>query len=229
MQNKNNNTNNEIKEQCATLIQSHIRGYLTRQTHVQHTEQDSLLNTLCTTNPKHYYTSQQIKDFEQTEKKEVDEKIKLKTKQNQQLSKQEQSAIIIQQTVNDKPPKHALTNTKPEHKNTKSNKKKDSIVYTRICKLRAKEIKALRVDGYNKERITPNSDLVIEYKNDKNNQTPRWYTSDEIATHNYRNDCWVVIFGKIYDITKLINENSQNKNTVLLIKPLIQFAGQDIS
>jgi cytochrome b involved in lipid metabolism len=53
---------------------------------------------------------------------------------------------------------------------------------------------------------------------------PKYYTNEEVAFHNAQDDCWVSIFDKVYDITKLISENRG-----ILATPLIEAAGQSIS
>lgn len=36
------------------------------------------------------------------------------------------------------------------------------------------------------------------------------HTYEEIAQHNSRNDLWIVIEGKVYDITKFLDEVNSN-------------------
>lgn len=52
-----------------------------------------------------------------------------------------------------------------------------------------------------------------------------FYTEKEVAQHRYHDDCWVTIFGKVYDLTKLIEENRGNELTV----PIIKYAGKSVS
>ena len=52
-----------------------------------------------------------------------------------------------------------------------------------------------------------------------------YYTEKEVAKHCYPDDCWVIIFGKVFDLTKLITDNRANELTV----PLIKFAGKSVS
>jgi len=189
-------------------------------------ESDSLLNTLSTTDPKHYYSMREREEFAENEAKQNAEKMKLKTQQKLQEKEQEESAVLIQRTFREHQTRQSLGDANPK---TKAIKKKSSIIYKRVCKIRAKELMALRVGGYDKQRVTPINDLVAKFQANKDGAKPRWYTSDEIATHNFRNDCWVVIFRRIFDITALIKQNAENPNTALLIRPLLRFAGQDIS
>ena len=51
-----------------------------------------------------------------------------------------------------------------------------------------------------------------------------WYTPAEISLHNCSSDCWVSVFGKVYDLSSLLE---QNKGP--LSAPLIKFAGEDVS
>ena len=36
---------------------------------------------------------------------------------------------------------------------------------------------------------------------------PRYYTINDVASHNTQYDCWVSLFGKVLDITSLLKEN----------------------
>ena len=49
----------------------------------------------------------------------------------------------------------------------------------------------------------------------------RFYTPEEVATHNSGNDCWVSIFHKVLDLSPLITANRGP-----LANPLIDAAGQ---
>jgi len=51
-----------------------------------------------------------------------------------------------------------------------------------------------------------------------------FYSGREVADHNVASDCWVSYFGKVYDLTPLVQENKG-----LLVQPILKFAGQDIS
>ena len=52
----------------------------------------------------------------------------------------------------------------------------------------------------------------------------RFYTPDEIKEHNTANDCFVTIFGDVYDLTNFIQENYSS-----LMEPIIKSAGTDIT
>lgn len=56
-------------------------------------------------------------------------------------------------------------------------------------------------------------------------QKQRYYTLEEVASHNIANDCWVILFGEVYNLTRIIQENISNALTT----PLIQAAGTDIT
>jgi cytochrome b involved in lipid metabolism len=53
----------------------------------------------------------------------------------------------------------------------------------------------------------------------------RYYTPEEVSNHNTANDCWVVLFGEVYNLTRVLQENIANPLTT----PLIQAAGTDIT
>ena len=52
----------------------------------------------------------------------------------------------------------------------------------------------------------------------------RYYTPNEVSMHNIAEDCWVSIFGKVYDLSPFLSANEGP-----LAQPIINFAGQDIS
>jgi cytochrome b involved in lipid metabolism len=52
----------------------------------------------------------------------------------------------------------------------------------------------------------------------------RFYTPNEISKHNSADDCWVSFFGKVYDLTVLIQTNYSK-----LCDPIIKVAGADIT
>lgn len=52
-----------------------------------------------------------------------------------------------------------------------------------------------------------------------------FYTEKEVAQHCYHDDCWVTIFGKVFNLTKLIEENRGNELAV----PIIKYAGKSVS
>ena len=53
----------------------------------------------------------------------------------------------------------------------------------------------------------------------------RYYTQQDIEQHEQSNDLWVKLFGKVLDLTRLVQENFESP----LVKPLIEFAGKDVS
>ncbi len=52
----------------------------------------------------------------------------------------------------------------------------------------------------------------------------RYYTPTEVKSHNSANDCWVVIFDDVYNVTELVQKN-YSKET----EPIVKAAGTDIS
>lgn len=52
----------------------------------------------------------------------------------------------------------------------------------------------------------------------------RYYTPEEVKCHNTANNCWVVIFHEVFDLTELVQ-----KNYSYLTDPIIKEAGNDIS
>lgn len=56
-------------------------------------------------------------------------------------------------------------------------------------------------------------------------QKQRYYTLEEVTSHNIANDCWVILFGEVYNLTRIIQENITNALTT----PLVQAAGTDIT
>ncbi|XP_005620058.2 cytochrome b5 domain-containing protein 1 isoform X2 [Canis lupus familiaris] len=53
----------------------------------------------------------------------------------------------------------------------------------------------------------------------------RYFTPAEVAEHNLPEDLWVSYLGSVYDLTPLAQEHKGD----LLLKPIIEVAGQDIS
>eukprot|EP01137_Pigoraptor_chileana_P035127 Opistho-2@28706 len=53
----------------------------------------------------------------------------------------------------------------------------------------------------------------------------RYFTPAEVETHSTSSDCWVSFLGKVYDLTPLCEENQGS----ILLKPILMFAGKDIS
>jgi len=47
------------------------------------------------------------------------------------------------------------------------------------------------------------------------------YTAEEVAAHNKADDCWVVLDGKIYDVTDFLNDHPGGKGAIML------YAGKD--
>jgi cytochrome b involved in lipid metabolism len=39
------------------------------------------------------------------------------------------------------------------------------------------------------------------------NKNIKYFTEEEVSKHNKRDDCWLIIDGKVYDVTKYIDEH----------------------
>ena len=76
----------------------------------------------------------------------------------------------------------------------------------------------------------PKDSEIIADEMYKNNIGPRYklrrfYLPQEVATHTTANDCWVSLFDGVYDLTRLISENSDDP----LCDPIVLAAGTDIT
>ena len=52
-----------------------------------------------------------------------------------------------------------------------------------------------------------------------------YYTPKDVCEHNTHDDCWVSLFNKVYDVTKLLHEN----NGKCECDPIVLAAGTDIT
>ena len=46
-------------------------------------------------------------------------------------------------------------------------------------------------------------------------KTPKEFTAEEISKHNNEQDCWVIVNGTVYNLTKFINKHPGGKQTIL--------------
>ena len=73
------------------------------------------------------------------------------------------------------------------------------------------------------------STLVMDDGTKKNLPNPyklrRFYLPSEVSVHNSNDSCWVSIFNRVFDLTKLIQENSESP----LCDPIVLSAGTDIT
>lgn len=53
----------------------------------------------------------------------------------------------------------------------------------------------------------------------------RFYTPRDVSVHNQSTDCWVVLFGRVFDLTRLLQENIALEDCL----PIIANAGKDIT
>ena len=56
-------------------------------------------------------------------------------------------------------------------------------------------------------------------------QLRRYYLPSEVAEHNVSDSCWVSMFQRVFDLTKLIQENHSSD----LVDPIVLNAGTDIT
>ena len=49
----------------------------------------------------------------------------------------------------------------------------------------------------------------------------RTLSKDEVAQHNKKNDCWIVVDGKVYDMTEFLDEHPGGRRLPL------KYAGKD--
>lgn len=47
------------------------------------------------------------------------------------------------------------------------------------------------------------------------------FTKQEVELHNKEDDCFVILFGKVYDVTKFMHDHPGGKDAIML------FAGKD--
>ncbi|KAJ1615981.1 cytochrome b5 domain-containing protein 1-like protein [Pavlovales sp. CCMP2436] len=52
----------------------------------------------------------------------------------------------------------------------------------------------------------------------------RYYTPQEVAEHDTAENCWVSFFGRVYDLTPLLDANKS-----VLAQPIVDHAGQDLT
>ncbi|RKP22592.1 cytochrome b5-like heme/steroid binding domain-containing protein, partial [Syncephalis pseudoplumigaleata] len=43
----------------------------------------------------------------------------------------------------------------------------------------------------------------------------KYFTEQQVAEHTSENDCWVVIHGKVYDVTGFLNEHPGGRKVIM--------------
>jgi cytochrome b involved in lipid metabolism len=59
----------------------------------------------------------------------------------------------------------------------------------------------------------------------KPNKLRNFYTPKDVREHNTHDDCWISLFNKVYDLTKLLHEN----NGKCECDPIVLAAGTDVT
>jgi cytochrome b involved in lipid metabolism len=54
----------------------------------------------------------------------------------------------------------------------------------------------------------------------------KYFTKKEVALHNTTEDAWLIVSGKIYNLSSVISKYGPD---VEELKPLVMFAGKDVS
>lgn len=52
----------------------------------------------------------------------------------------------------------------------------------------------------------------------------KYYTDEDVSSHCFSDDCWVIIHNKVYNLTALLSKNRGN-----LADPIIKHAGKSLS
>ena len=84
-------------------------------------------------------------------------------------------------------------------------------------------VHAKSINNISPRRTTENKGLIEHMRTDY--LAKRYYTWADIESHCFGHDLWVVLFGKVLDLSELIQANIHSP----LCHPLIEFGGRDVS
>jgi cytochrome b involved in lipid metabolism len=72
------------------------------------------------------------------------------------------------------------------------------------------KVSQAKIDAVNNQRatLTPEEEAILkEQAYQEQAETYHWITADEVAKHNSRTDCWLIIHDRVYDVTKYISSH----------------------
>lgn len=77
-------------------------------------------------------------------------------------------------------------------------------------------VQSIDIDNCQEEMVQSNNFISFALKNLRKNlfntsvNERRKITLDEVSNHDTFNDCWIVLYDRVYDVTKFLNEVSWN-------------------
>jgi len=64
---------------------------------------------------------------------------------------------------------------------------------------------------------TGNKLAINFYSQYKRKKMSRKFTVDEVAHHNRADDCWIIVHGKVYDVTKFLADHPGGTSSLVLV------------